>query len=225
MIEQLLYTILFIVVFLFLIFICEFLYRKFNLKAEITRKIAHISASLFSLVFLYTFQSYLYVIILGTLFFLLLFIGKRYQFFKSIDAVQRKTAGSYLLPVSICLLFVISKESGNQLFFVLPILVLSLSDPLASIAGTAYKHRTRNIQIFNRKLDKTYLGSMVFAAFTLIITLIVLFLYNFSGIHLVGLSIIIALSATVVEMFSCNGLDNLTVPHFILLLLYLASVF
>ena len=225
MIRQLLYTLLFIVVFLFLIFICEILYRKFKLKAETTRKLAHIAAALFSLVFLYTFQSYAYVVILGVIFFLLLFIGKRYQFFISIESVQRKTSGSFLLPLSICSLFVISKISENQLFFVLPILVLSLSDPLASIAGTTFKGRTKNIYIFRQKLDKTYLGSIVFAVSTMSISVVVLYLYNFSGFPLIGLSVIITLTATVVEMLSYNGYDNLTVPHVILLLLYLTSIF
>jgi len=206
--------VLFVVVFLCLIFICELLYRKFQLKAETTRKIAHTLSSLFSLAFLYTFQSYTYVIILGIVFFLLLSVGKRYQFFKSIDAVQRKTAGSYLLPVSICSLFVISKESGNQLLFVLPILVLGISDPLASIIGTTYKRRTRNIRILNQKLEKTYLGSAVFAASTLSIAMIVLPLYNYSGASLIGLSLLIGFFAT---MLKCSvTMDMIILPFHIL---------
>lgn len=224
MIKQLLYTLLYIIVFLLLILICELLYQRFNLKAEITRKFAHIFSSLFSLAFLYTFQSYVYVIILGIIFFLLLFFGKRYQFFRSIEAVERKTAGSFLLPVSICSLFVISMVKSNQLFFVLPILVLSISDPLASIVGITFKHRTKNIHIFNRKLEKTYLGSKVFATSTFLISATVLFLYNFPVIQLLELSVFIALSATFVEMFSNHGIDNLTVPHFILFLLYLVTL-
>lgn len=225
MIEQLLYTLLFIIVFLLLIFICELLYRKFELEAETTRKIAHIFSSLFSLAFLYIFQSYVYVIILGIVFFLLLFVGKYYHFFKSIEAVQRKTAGSYLLPVSICMLFVVSKVSANQLFFVLPILVLGLSDPLASIMGTTFIHRTKNIYILNWELNKTYLGSTVFAVTTLSISFIVLFIYNFSGVQLIELSLFVTFAATIAEMLSYNGYDNITVPFFIVLVLYLSSVF
>ena len=113
MIHQALYTFIFLLVFLGLIFLCELLYKRFNLKAEITRKLAHIISSLFSLVFLLTFQSYWYVIILGISFFIILFLGQYFNVFKSIESLERKTAGSYLLPISICLLFFFSRESNN----------------------------------------------------------------------------------------------------------------
>jgi len=221
MIYQTLYTLLFLAGFLSLIFLCEFLYKRFNLKAEITRKFAHIISSLFSLIFLFTFQSFWYVIILGISFFLILFIGKHFNIFKSIDSVERKTAGSYLLPISICLLFLFSKENNNNLFFTLPILVLGISDPLASIFGTIYRNRTKKIVLFKKEFDKTYIGSIVFSISTFIISIVVLNLYSFSGRELVLLSIGITAVATLIEILSSNGIDNITVPHTVLLILFL----
>lgn len=67
------------------------------------------------------------------------FIGKYRNAFKSIDSVKRKTGGSYLLPVSICILFYFSNTQSNTLIFVLPLLILGISDPLAGTFGMMYR--------------------------------------------------------------------------------------
>ncbi len=223
MINQTLFTIAFIVGFLSLIYFCEFIFKKFSLKAEITRKFAHIFSSLISLLFLFTFQSFWYVIILGVAFFFILRIGKHFNTFKSIDSVKRKTAGSYLLPISICLLFIWSRLNHNDLFFILPILILGISDPLASIFGTLYKNRTKKIVLFKYEFDKTYMGSAIFSISTFIISIIVLQSYQFIGSQLILLSLFIAFVSTFVEILSSNGFDNITVPHAVLLILYSIS--
>jgi len=165
------------------------------------------------------------VIILGISFFFILFIGKRFNIFKSIDSVERKTAGSFLLPISICLLFLFSRENNNNLFFVLPILILGVSDPLASIFGTIYRDRTKKIVLFKKEFDKTYIGSIVFSISSFIISIVVLHLYSFSGRELVLLSISITAVATLIEILSSNGIDNITVPHSVLLILFLIEYY
>ncbi len=220
---QLLYTLAFAIGFLGLIFFSEFLYSKFDIQAEITRKLAHITSTLFSLVFLTTFQSYWYVVILGIIFFLLLYIGKKFNIFKSIFSVRRSTAGSYLLPISICLLFIISKENNNNLLFVLPILTLGISDPLAGIFGTVYKKRTRKIVLLKHEFYKTIIGSSVFLLSSFSMSIVVLAFFAFTGIQLILLSLCIAILATFIELISSNGLDNITVPLSVCLVLYLIS--
>jgi phytol kinase len=220
---QILYTVVFTAGFIGLILFSELLYAKYNVQAEITRKLAHIASALFSLVFLSIFQSYWYVVILGVIFFLLLFVGKRFNIFKSIYAVERKIGGSYLLPVSICLLFIISKINNNNLLFVLPILTLAISDPLAGIFGTVYKHKTRKIVLLNKEFDKTIIGSSVFFISTLILSIIVLPFYTFPISQAIIISIVLSVLATFVEIISINGSDNLTVPLLICLILFLIS--
>ena len=221
MIPQLLYTVAFSTGFFGLIFISEMLYNRFEIRAEITRKTAHIAACLFSLVFLMTFQSYWYVVILGVIFFLLLFIGKKLNAFKSIYAVKRKTAGSYLLPIAVCSLFIISKEMSNSLLFVLPVLILGISDPLAGIFGTVYEHKTRHIVFFQHEMGKTVLGSSVFFITALLISLLVLTFYSFPIGQVLLFSLCLAVITTFVEMISTQGLDNLTAPMAACLVLFL----
>lgn len=223
MTHQIPYTIVFILSFLGVILFSEFLYTKFAFSAEITRKTAHTTATLFSLIFLTTFQSYWYVVILGVVFFLLLIISKKLGLFQSIFGVERKTAGSYLLPLAICSLFVIAKETDNQLLFILPILILGISDPLAGLFGTMYGDRSRKIVFFQHEFDKTMIGSSVFCCSAFVIALLVLPFFAFTGFQLLIVSIGLAILATVVEFFSSYGTDNITVPLVLCLVLYWLS--
>jgi dolichol kinase len=219
--NQNLFVIIFFVVFLSVILLSEYLYKRFALQPEYTRKIIHVISTLFSLAFLVVFQSYVYVLLLGLTFFLILFIGKHFNVFKSIDTVERKTVGSYLLPISICLLFFLARENNNKLYFILPVLILGISDPLAGIFGTVYKNKTRKIIIFKYQFDKTILGSGVFLISTCIITFIILKLFFYTNIQLYFLSLIIVCGATIVEIISSRGTDNITVPLTVFMILYL----
>ena len=217
---QLLYAVTFVLGFIGILGVCEYLHKKKNIPAEFTRKIGHSASALVALSFPFLFTSDVYVIAIGIFCFFLLFGGKLLKVFKSINSVDRKTGGSYLLPISICSLFVFSK--GNNLFFILPILVLGISDALAGLFGTIYKDKTRKIVLFKRELDKTFIGTSVFAISTVIISLITLILYSNSIGYILLMSFCITVVATFIEVISPKGTDNITVPYSIFLLLLLS---
>ncbi len=222
--EQLAFTIIFAIGFILLLVLNEFIYKRYHINAEYSRKFAHIFASLSSLAFLATIQSHWYLLFLGALFFLILYIGKRYHKLKSIDSVQRKTAGSYLLPIAIYTVFFIAEKSNSELFFILPILILGISDPLAGIFGTYFRTKTKQIKLAGRPIDKTILGSSIFFSATLLISLITLSFFEYPFGKLLAISITIAFIDTFVEMVSVRGYDNLTVPLTTILLLFLMGL-
>jgi len=209
---QILFSLAFIIGFLLILAFCELLFKQFGTPVEYTRKLAHFLSSMFSLGFLVIFHSYSYVAILGSVLFVLLFVGKYFNLFKSIDSVNRKTAGSYLLPISIGLMFFLYKENNNKLLFILPILLLGISDPLAGIIGTLFHYKTKKIKIFTHHFDKTILGSSAFWSSSFIITMVVLKYFSYNGFQLIVLSFSLACITTVVEIFSSNGTDNITIP-------------
>jgi phytol kinase len=221
MIDQIIIAILFFAGFWCIIYAAEYLHRHYAINPEYTRKMAHSLATLASLIFIFTIKSHWYILILGLFFFLLLLVAKRMKLFNSIDAVNRKTGGSYLLPVSVYLVFYIASTYGNNLLFFLPILLLGISDPLAGFVGTYYRNSIKKITLFNYQLDKTILGSSVFFASTLIITLVTLYLFDYELPKLLFLSILIAAATTVTELLSPYGTDNLTVPLMTVFLLYI----
>jgi len=221
MIDQIIITILFFAGFWCIIYAAEYLHRHYAINPEYTRKMAHSLSTLASLIFIFTIKSHWYILILGVFFFLLLLAAKRKNIFKSIDAVNRNTAGSYLLPLSVYAVFYISRTSGNNLIFILPILLLGISDPLAGFIGIYFKKHTKKINLFNYQLDKTILGSSVFFISTLVISLITFYLFDYELSKLLFLSIFIAMATTVTELLSPFGTDNLTVP---LMTVFLLSI-
>jgi phytol kinase len=221
MISQILITTLFFIGFFCIIYLSEYLHSHFNINPEYTRKLAHSFATLSSLIFLVAIESHWYILILGLFFFLLLLASNRKKLFRSIHGVNRNTAGSYLLPVAVYSVFFISQSTSNSLLFILPILLLGISDPLAGLAGYHYRHRINRITIFKHKLDKTILGSTMFFVSSLVISLITLHLFDYAFPKFVLFSLFIAVVTTVTELLSPYGTDNLTVPLITVLLLCL----
>jgi phytol kinase len=221
MIDQIIITILFFTGFCFIIYAAEYLHKHYAIIPEYTRKMAHSLATLSSLIFLFTIKSHWYILILGLFFFLLLLVAKRKMLFNSIDAVNRKTGGSYLLPVSVYIVFYISNTSGNNLLFILPILLLGISDPLAGFVGTYFRNRIKKITLFNFQLDKTIIGSSAFFISALIISMITLYLFDYEFQQILILSILITGVTTITELLSPYGTDNLTVPLITVFLLSL----
>lgn len=208
---QLLYLLGYLIGFLSIIQLSEFLFYKYGLNSEITRKIAHILSSLASLTFLFSFKSHWYVFAIACVFSLFLFLSKQKGVYKSIDLIGRESIGSFIFPFSIYLVFLLFKFTNQLIYFVLPVLILGLSDSMASLVGMHVK-RAKQIKILSFVLHKTYLGSLAFFCVTFIVAASV---FRFCGdvridTFLVGLCF--ALTLTLVELFSNNGFDNITVP-------------
>jgi phytol kinase len=221
MLNQTLITLLFFVGFGCIIYMAQYLHKQFSINAEYTRKIAHISATLASLILIYTIDSHWYILFIGLVFFVILFVAKRKNLFKSIDAVNRRTAGSYLLPLSVYIVFYISRTFHNDLIFILPVLLLGISDPLAGLFGTCFRNCTKWITLFNHQFDKTVIGSAIFFCSSFIISLITLYLFDYEFPQVLLLTLFIACTTTVTELLSPYGIDNLTVPLVTVLLLFI----
>ena len=82
-------------------------------------KFAHFTATLSTITFPYLFNDHWYVLVLASIFFIVLFISRHGTQLKSIHDIDRKSAGSYLLPLSIYLTFLISIELDNKFLYIL----------------------------------------------------------------------------------------------------------
>ena len=219
------YTILVLSVFV----IIEIIYRVFKVKTEYTRKAAHILCGLITLSYPVIFDNHLPVLILNIESFLLLVLSKKFNFFQSINNVRRKTLGSYLYPISIYLVFVASLYFKNKFYFYIPILVLSISDPIAALAGLKYKFiskkfsKIKYVKIW--KTEKTIVGSILFMLTTLLISLIIiLFFIEVPILKTIFISFFIAIFSTIVEAYSKKGIDNLTIPLSVLFVLIIFNI-
>jgi len=222
MVNQVTLTFIYLIAIMSLLVFNELIYRRLGLKGEVTRKFAHFTATLSTITFPYLFTDHWYVLIMAIFFFIILFISRNGTQLKSIHDIDRKSVGSYLLPLSIYLTFLISSLLGNKFLYILPILVLAICDPIAATLGMNVKKNNQNIQVFGYNMKKTFLGSGSFFFSCLIICIIALFLHReIFDLKTFWLAFSIALLTTLAELFSWRGNDNLTIPMSVLLMLIL----
>lgn len=215
-------AIVFLITLLLLLVFNEMVYRRLHPKGEITRKLAHFLATLSTITFPFLFENHWFVLILAVIFFVLLFVSRNTRHLKSIHDIDRVSVGSYLLPVAIYLTFLISDLLGNKFLFILPMLVLAICDPVAGILGMSIQVNNHRIRIFNLKLNKTTTGSIAFFSSCFIISVIALYFYRMSfDPKTFWLALLVSTAATITEMFSWKGTDNLFIPMVVLLILVL----
>ena len=211
MIEILLYSAAYLV-----LFGCtELLYHRFSVQAEVTRKIVHVSTGLIALSFPVFLQHFWQVCLLCLSFLLLLAVSEKFNWFKSITAVERKSYGSWLFALIVLLCFWVYKQYSNPSFYFLPLLILSICDPLAAYVGK--KTQWRPLQIWGS--TKTVGGSLAFLVSSFIITLVFVHYGYFTGSIVSAL--LVSCAATVAELVSTKGWDNLTIPLTVMAMIYL----
>lgn len=220
--NQVAVAILYLVAIAFLLIFNELIYRRLGLKGEITRKFAHFTATLSTITFPYLFTDHWYVLILAVAFFFVLFISRHGTQLKSIHDIERKSVGSYLLPLSIYLTFLISNLLENKFLYILPIIILAVCDPMAGILGINLKKNNHRIKILGIKTKKTILGSGSFFLSGFIISIIALYfnrmVFDFKTFCL---ALAIAVVSTIAEMISWRGSDNLFIPMSVIAMMIL----
>lgn len=218
--QELFFTILYTIAFTVILATGEILHSILKVKTEYTRKFAHSSASLLSLTFPLIYDSWEYVLVMGVIFFFVLLFAQHRHLLKSINDIARKSYGGILLPVAIVGAFIVSVWLDDAKLFIIPILLLGVSDSLAGITGVFFGSKLRKIIIYKLRLNKTYLGSTVFFVTSLVICTYTLYWFvgNYSTPTIVA-ALSVAAGAALVEAFSIKGLDNFTVPLTALLIL------
>lgn len=218
-------------IFLSLFAVAELLYHKVKLPAEITRKFVHMGSGVVCLTFPFFLSSHWAVLILTSSFVVILFGSIKLNMLKSINAVERKTGGSYIFALVIYLNFWVysvfglhdmdaeglvweSAHVGNNLFygatvyFFLPILILTVSDPMAALIGK--KWPVGKFKVFGH--CKTIMGSSAFFFSAMAISMIFMLPLATTLSNGILIAACIALGTTFVEAITHRGLDNLFIP-------------
>ena len=182
----------------------EYLTKILEIPTFLSRKTIHLLGSIIVCVGALFIDYKLYILIAVA--FIPIMLMFRSRKLKSLSDRQAKSYGEMLFPAGIGLGALLAP---SQDIFIAAILVLGISDTLAFFTGKYIKSPKI---IF----DKTMLGSFTF----FLSTFIILALFAPS----IWLAIVIALLATIVELFSSRGLDNLTIPPVISLSFVLLSI-
>lgn len=208
----------------FLLAVNELIYRFRKIPGEISRKAAHMLATLSTLPFPYLFDSHWYVMILASIFFFVLLLTKSGKQLGSIHDIERSSMGSYLLPVAIYIAFLISSLLDNRLLFILPMLILAISDPLAALVGISLEKYNHRIILFKYDTHKSVFGTSTFffSAF-FISTIAIYFINDTITLSDVFVTLIVALVSSITELLCRWGLDNLLIPLSVILVLILVN--
>lgn len=196
-----------------LLIVNEVNYRKWNVKVEMSRKVAHFLSALSTLTFPYIFSSHWYVLVMASIFFLVLLLTQKGSLLKSIHGIERKSVGSYLLPLAIYVTFYLFEVTGNKLVYILPMLILAVSDPMAAIVGISVEKYNHRIVIFGIDTKKSTFGSLAFFTSSFVISLAAI--YFSRGVfdvqtYLIAFSV--AIVGTASELVGLRGYDNITIP-------------
>jgi dolichol kinase len=206
--------------------LAEVLYHFLKVKAEYTRKITHVGTGLLTLLFPLYFHHLWQVVVICGAFLGLLALSLRFRFLPSINAIERKSAGSILYPIVVVIIFTFyiwMNEHGtifhSFIYFYLPVLLMAICDPLAALSGNAYKRK-------HPANGKTWVGSIVFFAAACILSWLLLdgYYYGDGGILITVLyAVCISAVATITERITGGGWDNFTIPVAVAASLYIIS--
>lgn len=120
---------------------------------------------------------------------------------------DRKSMGELYYAVSVASLILITRDS--PLMYVIPILILSLADAAAAIAGRLIPSQ----QLSGFLRGKSVAGCSAFFIVAATICITILTLYTDLPVWQIGLCAIVVATATCLAEATCRGgLDNLVVP-------------
>lgn len=198
--------------------------RRFIPGSEGLRKLAHIGTGLLAMVFPWLFSSLEPVLIVCGLSLLLLASisvvpSFRSRLGSSLYSVGRSSRGEFYFPISVALLFWLTR--GDKLLYVIPLLMLTFADAVAAILGTIYGKVSYEGVGGKKSLE----GSVAFFTVAFFAVHVPLLLFsNLGRSQTLLVAVDIALVVTLLEAVAWRGLDNIFIPlgGFLLLHIYTA---
>lgn len=200
-------------VFTMILLIGELIQTIYNLRPEYSRVFSHVIAGLVCLFMINLFTSHWYIISICIQSALFLYITKKMELFKSLHKVERNTNGSSIFFIGILAAYFISEMKSDIALFIIPVTVLTISDPVASVTGLNRRSGFWPNLSGSQASSKTYIGSLGFFISTFIILLVGLsFFYVYPTLELIFISLSVSFITTITEVISPKGTDNLSIP-------------
>ncbi|QCO55076.1 hypothetical protein EOK75_04335 [Pseudorhodobacter turbinis] len=182
---------------------------KWQIGAEVQRKLIHIGTGLYALVLPWLFPERwpVYLLVGVTLGVMLVLRLPNSRLGKTLHGVGRSSYGDLLLAISVGLCLFLAQD--RLYLYVLPIAVLTLADAAAALAGSTYGTRFFKIEDGIKSIE----GSVVFFFVTLLISILCLMVMTgLAPLNIIVLSVMVAGFGTLVEATSWRGFDNFFLP-------------
>lgn len=203
--------------------ISTILTKKKIITGEGSRKFIHVGVCNWWIIAMIFFSNRYCAAIVPGLFVIINYLSYKYQVIEAMERNgSKKDLGTVYYAVSLLILALLTlgnKEYGY--IGELGILTMGYGDGFAAIVGT-FKG-TRYISIGKNLKSKEGTLTMAVVSFAVMI-LILGICTELSILPIVAYSIVLSIAATLLELFTPNGLDNLTVPLGVSLIYYLITV-
>lgn len=185
----------------------QILRMRTGMKLEYTRKLVHFGAGCLVCAFPFIFNSIGSVAVMSLSFLGIMVVSKIRHMLDAVHEDGRNSAGAYLYPVAVFLIFLWS--DGNWLHFVVPILLLTIPDAVAALVGKEYGSITYAVNRQYRSLEGSFMFFLIAFLCILIPVLLTEVVDNRTAILI---ALLLALIITGIEAVSVFGVDNLFVP-------------
>jgi phosphatidate cytidylyltransferase/phytol kinase len=207
--------------FLVIFGLAEIGYHFLRIKAEYTRKFVHIVSGLLTLTFPLLLTNQWLVLGLCVSFAGLLLGSMALGFLPSINAVDRFTLGSLAYPTAVYGTFLVYSYYQSLLYFYYPILTLAICDPVAALVGR--KTGWKKYSVANE--HKSLSGSIAFFCAAICLGLILVPSLGFSlAFPVFSAVFLVAILSAFTEGVSPKGLDNITIPAIVLIVLLCVNI-
>ena len=196
-------------IFVFIIIgISTFLSNKGLLSNEGSRKFIHIGVSNWWIIAMTFFSNAIYASIVPLAFVLINYISYKKQIFNAMERDgNREDLGTVYYALSLLILSLLTFKNGQAPYIgALGILIMGYGDGFAAIIGQKFK--SKEYRVGNNK--KTVYGSLTMFIVSFLVSFLVLNIFN--GSNKLLNSLLLSVTATILEAISPLGLDNLTVP-------------
>ncbi len=189
--------------------LCDHLIKRQKISPELGRKITHACNATAAAAWPW-FTSYKLVILLSLFSGLAAIYVKKQGYFHSLRKVNRISYGEIYFALGIA---VTAAFNPPVWAFSIAILHLGFADSMAAIVGKA-KGRRHHFTIFDQ--TKTVEGSTAFFITSVVITGVGLLLVAPAGLENAWLvTLLVPITATMLEMVGVFGVDNILVPVFV----------
>lgn len=191
--------------------------KLFNVSNKTTRKIIHIGMGAYWIIAMIYFENVLTSLIAPIIYLLLNIISYYYNLVKEIEDEKKDNYGTIFYPLSIIIMVIFAFGIINKPYIGgIGILIMALGDGFAALIGMNVK----SIELRNKR---SLAGSITMFIVSFIVTLVISLVYS-PSLLLVKL-ILIPIVATLVELYSIKGMDNLTISISTSLIYYLLTLF
>lgn len=193
---------------------CSKFVNKFG--EEASRKFVHIMLANVWFFYVLFINSMVFACVLPAIFVVVNYLSYKFKLIKSIEREENDGYGTVYYALSLLVLAIFSYNIGNPLVALPGILIMGYGDGFAAIIGK--KISSKKYRIGNT--IKSFAGSFTMFLISFFISIIILTILNAQFFLIKGL--MISVVATILEAISIKGLDNITVPIFVTILVFLA---